>query len=246
MKAQPAAQLALLDLQALDTRLAQLEHQRRNIPEALELAQLTGQVRALADKQIAVETQVSDLSRAQAKAEADVAAVRTRIERDNALLLSGTAGSAKALTELQRELESLQRRVADLEDVELEYMEGLEAAEARLTQLRAANVDLASKVSRCQAAIDAANSDIDREAQRVSNERVRVVATIDPNLVALYERIRRNNPTAAAALHRGRCQGCQMQMTPAEVSRIRAAAPDEVCRCDECQAILVRTAESGL
>lgn len=246
MKAQPTAQLALLDLQALDTRLSQLEHQRQNIPEAGELARLTAQARALADTMIAVETQVSDLARAQTKAEADVAAVRTRIERDQALLLSGTAGSAKALTDLQRELESLQRRVGDLEDVELEYMERLEAAEGRLNQLRASSSDLAGQLDRCKAVIATVNRDIDLEVERVAGERARVVAGVDPLLAALYERIRRNNPTAAAALHRGRCQGCQMQLTPAEISRIRAAALDEVCRCEECQAILVRTAESAL
>jgi hypothetical protein len=31
-----------------------------------------------------------------------------------------------------------------------------------------------------------------------------------------------------------------------ELARIKAAAPDQVLRCDECRRILVRTAESGL
>lgn len=246
MKAQPSAQLALLDLQALDTRLSQLEHQRQAIPELAELARLTTEARALQDTQVAVETQVSDLTRAQAKAEADVAAVRTRIDRDQALLLSGSAGSAKALTDLQRELESLQRRVGDLEDIELEYMERLEAASHRLGEIGQSSAQMAAELSRCEAAIAATNRDIDLEASRVAAERARVVAGIEPALAALYERIRRNMPNAAAALYRGRCQGCQMHLTPAELSRIRAASADEVCRCDECQAILVRTSESGL
>ena len=32
----------------------------------------------------------------------------------------------------------------------------------------------------------------------------------------------------------------------AEVGKLRAAAEDEVLRCEECQRILVRTEESGL
>jgi hypothetical protein len=50
----------------------------------------------------------------------------------------------------------------------------------------------------------------------------------------------------AAALHRGRCQGCQLTLTPADINRIRAEAADAVVRCEECRRILVRTAESGL
>ncbi|HEV8023815.1 MAG TPA: C4-type zinc ribbon domain-containing protein [Candidatus Nanopelagicales bacterium] len=37
-----------------------------------------------------------------------------------------------------------------------------------------------------------------------------------------------------------------MELPPTEVAEIRAAAPDEVMRCEECRCILVRTDESGL
>ncbi|MDI1290582.1 MAG: C4-type zinc ribbon domain-containing protein, partial [bacterium] len=50
----------------------------------------------------------------------------------------------------------------------------------------------------------------------------------------------------AARLHRGRCDGCHMDIPPNEIEALRAAAPDEVLRCEECRRILVRTAESGL
>ena len=50
----------------------------------------------------------------------------------------------------------------------------------------------------------------------------------------------------AALLRRGRCTGCQLEATAADLVRYRAAAADEVLRCEECNRILVRTAESGL
>jgi predicted nucleic acid-binding Zn-ribbon protein len=37
-----------------------------------------------------------------------------------------------------------------------------------------------------------------------------------------------------------------MDIPPNEIEALRAAAPDEVLRCEECRRILVRTAESGL
>ena len=63
----------------------------------------------------------------------------------------------------------------------------------------------------------------------------------------IYERIRAaSDGIGAAPLHRGRCQGCQMMLSPADIGTIRVAPPDEVLRCEECRRILVRTDESGL
>jgi uncharacterized protein len=47
-------------------------------------------------------------------------------------------------------------------------------------------------------------------------------------------------------LRRGRCEGCHLSLNTVDLNQIRAAAPDEVVRCEECRRILVRTAESGL
>jgi predicted nucleic acid-binding Zn-ribbon protein len=37
-----------------------------------------------------------------------------------------------------------------------------------------------------------------------------------------------------------------LTLDPAELARVRSLPEDEVVRCEECQRILVRTAESGL
>ena len=74
-----------------------------------------------------------------------------------------------------------------------------------------------------------------------------VVDEVGADLVALYEKIRvANGGTGAAALHQRRCGGCQLELNPVEIQRIRSAPEDEVLRCEECRRILVRTAESGL
>jgi predicted nucleic acid-binding Zn-ribbon protein len=50
----------------------------------------------------------------------------------------------------------------------------------------------------------------------------------------------------AAALRRGRCEGCHLSLNTVDINAIRAASADEVLRCEECRRLLVRTAESGL
>ena len=246
MRAEPEVQMQLLDLQALDTKLGQLSHRRRGVPQIAELVELDNRAAELRDREVALRTAVSDLEREQAKADADVVQVRDRIARDRGMLEAGNVASARQLEDLQREIASLTKRVADLEDAELEVMEKLEDAQSRAAAVAADVAALADQRAQAERARDAAFADVDAEVARVDMERTRVVAGIPADLLALYDRIRSDSGTGAAALHRGSCQGCQLTLTPADINRIRAAAADEVVRCEECRRILVRTAESGL
>ncbi len=247
MIAEPAAQLRLLDLQALDARLAQIAHKRRSLPQLATIAELEGRLAALRDRIVASETEVDDLERAQTKAEADVEQVRVRAARDQELLASGRVGSAKDLGNLQHEVESLARRQSDLEDAELEVMEKLEDARGALGVLTAERDELRAQLEAAEAERDAAWADADRDGEWVGGERAKVAPEIPADLLKLYEKLREDhNGVGAAALHQRRCEGCRMELTPTDLGRIRDAAPDEVLRCEECRRILVRTPESGL
>ncbi|MGD9955164.1 MAG: zinc ribbon domain-containing protein [Candidatus Nanopelagicales bacterium] len=247
MNAEPAVQLRLLDLQALDARLDQIEHRRRSLPQIAQIAELEARWGGVRDRVVAGETEVSDLERAMAKAETDVEQVRQRAAKDQELLLSGRVGSAKELENLQREVESLARRQSDLEDAELEVMEKLEDARAALATVTAERDGITAEIDRLKAERDAAWAEGDRDKEWVAAERVKVVPDIPADLLALYDKLRADhNGVGAAALHQRRCEGCRMELTPTDLGRIREAAPDAVLRCEECRRILVRTPESGL
>ena len=100
---------------------------------------------------------------------------------------------------------------------------------------------------RSEAARDEAFARLDGEAADIGAPRPTVVDDVGADLVALYEKIRdANGGTGAAALRQRRCGGCQLELNPVEIQRLRVAPEDEVLRCEECRRILVRTAESGL
>ena len=81
----------------------------------------------------------------------------------------------------------------------------------------------------------------------VAGPRATVVQEVGDDLVALYEKVRTaNGGIGAAALRQRRCGGCQLELNPVEIQRLRLAPEDEVLRCEECRRILVRTPESGL
>ena len=247
MKASPEAQLRLLELAELDAELGRLEHRRRGLPEHAALSDLEQRDRALRDEVAALQAREGDLKREQAKAEADVEQVRSRIGRDRARLDAGQVNSPRELENLQSEIESLLRRQSDLEDVELDVMERLDGAQSRLTAAAAERSEIAADAAAVTARRDVALAELAELSGKATDRRAEVVAEEPADLVDLYERLRvQHGGVGAAALRRGQCQGCHLSLNTVDLNAIRAAAPDDVLRCEECRRILVRTDESGL
>ena len=247
VKASPEAQLRLLELADLDAELGRLEHRRRSLPEHAELGQLEERDRELRDEMAALQAREGDLRREQAKSDADVEQVRSRIGRDRARLDAGQVSSPRELENLQSEIESLLRRQSDLEDVELDVMERLEAAQSRLTEAAEQRSAIGADEAAATARRDVTLAELAELAKKASDRRAVVIADEPADLIDLYERLRvQHGGVGAAALRRGQCQGCHLTMNTVDLNSIRAAAADDVLRCEECRRILVRTDDSGL
>lgn len=247
VKASPEAQVQLLELADLDAELGRLEHRRRSLPEHAELSQLEQRDRELRDEIAALEAREGDLKREQSKADADVEQVRARIARDRSRLDAGQVNSPRELENLQSEIESLLRRQSDLEDVELDVMERLEAAQSRLKEAGAERAAVSTDLEAVTARRDVALAEIAGLSGVAAERRAAVVAEEPADLIDLYERLRaQHGGVGAAALRRGQCQGCHLSLNTVDLNAIRAAAADDVLRCEECRRILVRTDESGL
>ncbi|MEO3885564.1 C4-type zinc ribbon domain-containing protein [Nonomuraea sp. B5E05] len=246
MKAAPEAQKRLLDLAELDSVIDRLAHRRRTLPELAEIDERSKLYARLSTQVIEAETEAGDLTREQTKAEADVDAVRTRAERDQKRLDSGAVSSPRDLAGLQSEIASLQKRQGDLEEIVLEIMERKEAADTKVTDLVRQRDEVAAELSAAEGRRDTALGEIDKEAAEVQGRRAAVSGEIPADLLALYEKLKDQYSVGAAMLRGGRCQGCKVALSIAEMNNIKAAPHDEVLRCDECRRILVRTPESGL
>lgn len=246
LKADPSRQWRLLDLQAIDTRLDQLAHARGRLPQLAQVVAVQSELSALESELVRARTALDDVQREVRKAEADVQQVRDRAARDQSRLDAGI-GTAKDLQALQHEMESLERRQSELEDVELEIMERAESLENEVGTLAAREAELRVGLRDVEESRDAALADLDNEATQVARPRADVVAGVGADLVTLYEKIRASSGgTGAAPLRQRRCGGCQLELNQVDMNRIIAAPEDEVLRCEECRRILVRTAESGI
>lgn len=238
--------MKLLDVCELDSRALQLRHRRAHLPQAAVVAELQASKKTTDDAVRDARVIRDDLERVQKKADADVEAVKTRRKRDQERMDSGAISSAKDLERMQHELATLDRRISVLEDEELEVMEQLEGAQATVTRLEAELAEIAEKLAVAVDSVDVETAKIDTELAGVAEERTPALEGIPEDLLALYERLSSKMGVGAAELRARRCGGCNLQLDPAEISRIRGLAADEVVRCEECSRILVRTAESGL
>ncbi|GAA5116794.1 C4-type zinc ribbon domain-containing protein [Alloalcanivorax gelatiniphagus] len=246
MKADPTHQLKLLDVAELDSRAAQLRHQRGHLPELAEIATLESERTALTDQVRDARIVVDDLTVEQTKADREVEQVKTRRERDRTRMDSGQITNPKDLERMQHELVSLERRITTLEDAELEVMEKLEEAQQVLDGLGIRADDIDTRLAELVTARDEKRAGIDTALEEVVAARGPATEGLPDDLLALYERLRETKGIGAALLRARQCGGCNMTLDASELSRIRSAEPDEVIRCEECQRILVRTDESGL
>jgi predicted nucleic acid-binding Zn-ribbon protein len=244
VKAAPEAQRRLLDLQAIDTALAQLAHRRKSLPELAQIDAIARELSALDDQRVRAQVAVDDLDRDIARFEKDIDQVRSRKDRDQTRLNAG--GAMREIEGLQHELATLNRRQSELEDAELELMEQRETAEQALTAVQKQLSEAAERRAAAERRRDEAFAEIDKEQEFRTGARAPLAADLPADLLALYDKIRTDSGLGAALVRSGRCGGCRIELYGADLARVKSAPADEVVRCEECRRIMVRTAESGL
>jgi predicted nucleic acid-binding Zn-ribbon protein len=239
MKAEVVQQRSLLELAELDAERSRIDHRAKHLSEQQQLEEAQSAHGEANDRLAAVQIALEDLDGQVAKFESEIDAVRQREDRDRSLLAAGTV-DAKQLTELQHELETLERRQSSLEDSLLEVMERREELQSQQAGELAEIDELQSRLTDAQRACDEARTKIDQLRHQSVSRRDELVAELDADLVALYERQRVRGGAGAGLLQGRRCGACRIEIDKGELARISAAAEDEVLRCPECGAILLR------
>ncbi|HEY4269293.1 MAG TPA: hypothetical protein VGM94_14000 [Galbitalea sp.] len=244
LKASPDDQALLLDLQSIDTKLQQLDHRAKILPEHAALQSLTVEnselLVSLAEQKGVLEDARIELKRV----ESDVQVVEARISRDSARLQASS--STKDVAALEQELGALRKRQFDLEEIELAVMERVEEQDAVVGQLGEQVGALQGRIADLEGERDAAMKTIDAERTNARANRATIVGKVPAELNALYEKQRERYGVGASHLRGGVSQAVGLALNASDMVIVRKAAPDDVLLCPESSAILVRTGESGL
>lgn len=244
LKAAPEDQALLLDLQALDTKLQQLARRAEKLPEREVVEALATQRTELERRRSEQLGAAEDARLELTRTEADVAVVDARIARDSERMQS--SASVKDVQALEQELAALAKRKSDLEDIELAVMETVEERDAALAETDAELAALTRAIAEATTARDEALAAIEAERGHAAANRQTVAGKVPAELLALYDKQRERYGVGASHLRGGVTSASGVALNATDMNAVRSAAPDDVLLCPDSQAILVRTAESGL
>jgi predicted nucleic acid-binding Zn-ribbon protein len=228
----------LLELQAVDLAIGRLTARRGTLEAGTELASARAEAdeaeRALGE----IGLQLDELGRDQMRFEHEIDSMTQKEQAEQARLYDGSIANAKELEALQHEIESVRKRRSDREDEVLVIME-------RREELEAASARAARGAEGSRARADEVARDAERELSSIATEvaeqtaaRASLASSIDPELLELYDALRRQKKgVGAAALVDGVCQGCHEQLSAVQLDRLKRA--EGVKRCEHCRRILV-------
>lgn len=153
-------------------------------------------------------------------------------------MYDGSVANAKELDSIRHAVDNLKKRRGDREDELLGLMEVREELDA---QERAAAERWGSLRAQVETVEGTATHELGRlttELKERSEARAALAATVDPELLELYEDLRpQKKGVAAVALVDGVCQGCHEQLSSVYLDRLKRTEGPK--RCEHCRRILV-------
>jgi predicted nucleic acid-binding Zn-ribbon protein len=244
LKVSPAEQALLLELQTFDTKVSQAAHRAKVLSEHVVLKQLDIERAAIAVTLAEQNGILEDAEIELRRIESDVTVVEARIKRDDERLQ--VTSSVKDVQALEQELAALRKRQSDLEEIELTVMERVDEQAAVVRRIDEQMAELQSRVTVIQAERDAELGTVATERANAEANRAAIAEKIPADLLALYEKQRLRYGLGASHLRGGVSSASGIRLNENDMVAIRSAAPDDVLMCPESNAILVRTAESGI
>jgi len=237
MQLDKAGQAALLKLSEIDLGITKIKAQLVQLVESKELADLQAKLTVSSGELLTARTEAERLSLMVRRSEEDIRLVEERLARDTERL--NTTSSPKDAQAIEREIESLKKRMSDLEDVELNLLSELEASELVLAEATSAREALNNSLTELQNDIQSKVDVLKAEGRKLMADRQIVVEKITPEVLEQYQRLSTRQIAVGQVDDRG-CTACRMNLTVGAVENINSLPENELAICPDCQAFLVR------
>jgi predicted nucleic acid-binding Zn-ribbon protein len=230
----------LLEVQDHDTVIDQIRHRRSTLPERTDLTEVDRRLAVLDVRTKELRQQRDELGDRQGGLEQQIEASRTRRESLEKRLFGGQIVASRELQAMNEEVLHLARHISELEDREIEVMEGLEPLDRELDAGDVTRDALDKDAERLREAIATTEVSLDAELTDENRARAAAASGVRDDLLARYEQLRSKlGGTGAARLAGGSCSGCHLALSSMELDRVRKAPPDAVITCEQCGRILV-------
>lgn len=224
----------LRQVQALDLQIDALRAQADLIPQ--QFAQWNDTIQAREFDKALFLRQREDLELKQRKFEAEIDARQEKREKYNQqLTLIKTNREYRALLE---ELDGVNTEIRNIEEIVLNTMTDMEAVDEELQRQQEAIQAEQAKIEANRARLENDLAELERQIAAKREERERLVADVEPRLMARYDRVRSRRGGEALAeldLGHGVCGGCHLALTPQEINEILGGA---LVPCSSCGRLL--------
>jgi predicted nucleic acid-binding Zn-ribbon protein len=228
----------LLTLQETDTAIDRLTARRVALESGGSLTEIRDEADAAERRFGELRLQLDAMARDQMRFEHEIDSMTQKITAEERRLFDGSVANSRELGSIQHEVDNLKRRRTDREDELLALLEQREALEARIVEAEAAGAALRGRVEETAATTSDELRAVEADLAARIADRAMLVSKLDPELVELYDDLRRTKKgIGAAALVDGVCQGCHEQLSSVEIERLKRT--DGIKRCEHCRRILV-------
>lgn len=245
MHASKVEQLALIELQQLDSRLGQLAASRKKHPAFQLLTELSGRKSDLERASAGATSRYGDVKRELTVYENDVERIQERQTVMSARLNSGE-GSHKDLVAMQHELNQMAKRREKLETQILEVMTRLEAAQADIDAIKISVQALAAEVQAARAEYQTAMGAVDAEYTAKKTRREELTAQIDSELLDEYEHCKERSGIGVVAAVGRQLVGMQNALSEYEWHQITALGKEEIFYSEDMECLIVKLTEEEL
>ncbi len=234
----PMTTVRVLALQEADSTIDRLRARRRTLEDGQELAAAREEADAAERRLGEFRLKLDELGRDQLRFEHEIDSMTQKEKAEQTRLFDGSIANAKELEALQHDVANLQKRRSDREDELLVVMEQREQLEAGAAEAGSRSNQLRAKVDEVSGASAGELSAVMAELEEREGERASISAELDPELLELYEDLRRQKKgVGAAALIDGVCQGCHEQLSAMQLDKLKRT--EGIRRCEHCRRILV-------
>ena len=229
-----SASLGLYRLQQVDRQIDRARSQLDTIRQTLENdAELRESFKQVETSQTEHHHTRHDLK----NAEAEVEAQKIKIEHAESTLYGGRVQNPKELQDLQKDVASLKKHLATLEERELEVMIKAENTENALQSAKTRLELIQARLGNEHKKLIADQSALTMELERLAEEREATLAQIDSSLLQTYENLRQQKRgIAVAEISDNTCASCGTTLNAALQQNARAQ--NQLAYCSSCGRIL--------
>jgi hypothetical protein len=170
-------------------------------------------------------------------AEAEVQSQRIKLEMIEASLYGGAVHNPKELQDLQKDVASLKKHLAVLEDRQLEAMLTSESTASALSEARTALARVEARLGDQNKNLTGEQTNLTHTLERFESERKAALSPLDSKLAEMYESLRRDRRgLAVTTIGDGSCNACGTRLTPAQQQIARSSG--QVTNCPTCGRVL--------